>query len=155
MQHFHLERLPLILSKKQAFFKAKKASSARAFSGKEISNLKFEGVEINGELGKFLGSMERNKCAIALTGDSGAGKSYFSYEIADGFIAKELSVGYFTLESGFKKKFKAFAQRHSGNSLFNAFEEGTLNDVRTEAKNFDCLIIDSYSKISNKSKDFE
>ena len=117
--------------------------------------MNFDGVQVKGEIGRFLGTMERNKCAIALTGDSGAGKSYFSYELANAFIGNQLSVGYFTLESGFNNKFKEFASSHSGNFLFKGFEEGKLQDVRTEANNFDCLIIDSYSKISDKAKDFE
>lgn len=150
-----LDRLPVIPSKKTAATKTKKVSSVRAFSGKEISNLNFEGVQIDGEIGKFLGFLERNKCAIALTGDSGAGKSHFSYSLADGFLDIKLSVGYFTLESGFNRKFKTFASKHSHNPMFKAFQEGTLKDVRTEARNFDCLIIDSFSKISAKAKDFE
>lgn len=155
LSEIDLERLPIIKSKKTSIIKSKRISSAQGFSGKEIANMKFDGIQIKGEIGRFLGTMERNKCAIALTGDSGAGKSYFSYELANAFICQKLSVGYFTLESGFNNKFKEFASNHSGNFLFKAFEEGKLQDVRTEANNFDCIIIDSFSKISDKAKDFE
>lgn len=155
LNEIDLERLPIIISNKTISTKSKRISSAQGFSGKEIADMKFDGIQIKGEIGRFLGTMERNKCAIALTGDSGAGKSYFSYELANAFISNKLSVGYFTLESGFNNKFKEFASNHSGDFLFKGFEEGKLQDVRTEANNFDCIVIDSYSKISDKAKDFE
>ncbi|MCR9171824.1 MAG: DUF713 domain-containing protein [bacterium] len=150
-----IERLPIIPSQKQSATKRSRTSDARAYTGSEIASLNFDSLRLNGALGHFLGRLERNKCAIALTGDSGAGKSTFSFTLSDGFLDLGLSVGYFTLESGFTTKFKEFAAKHQGNHNFKAFEEGTLKDVRTEAENFDCLIIDSYSKISQKAADFE
>ena len=154
LKQIDLDRLPII-PKRIKRNQTKRVSSSRAYSGSEIANLDFKYVVLNGELGRFLGKLERNKCAIALTGDSGAGKSTFSYSLADGFVELQQSVGYFSLESGFTNKFKKFAKRHALNRNFKAFEEATLKDVRTEAKNFDCLIIDSFSKISNKAADFE
>ena len=38
---------------------------------------------------------------------------------------------------------------------FDAFQEGQLKDIRNEANNYDCVIIDSYAKISSKPEDFE
>ncbi|GAB5418453.1 MAG: hypothetical protein Crog4KO_33330 [Crocinitomicaceae bacterium] len=154
LQQIDIDRLPAI-AKRIKKHESKRISTSRAYSGNEIANLKFEHVKLKGELGKFLGNLERNKCAIALTGDSGAGKSTFSFSLADGFVELDKSVGYFSLESGFTTKFKEYAKRHRSNRNFIAFEEGTLNDVRTEAKNFDCIIIDSYSKVSQKAADFE
>lgn len=150
-----LDRLPIIPSRKVMPIKSKKTANAQSYTGREIAEISHDYVQLHGELGRFLGKLERNKCAIALTGDSGAGKSHFSYSLANGFLDQNQTVGYFTLESGFNSKFRTFAKRHSGDPNFRAFEEGTLEDVRTEAKNFDCLIIDSYSKISGKAADFE
>lgn len=151
-----LDRLPIKPSRKAKLNRPKRVSPSKAYSGKEILNMKFDGVELKGCLGKFLGKLQREKCAIALTGDSGAGKSTFSFQLAKGFINKGLSVAYFSLESGITESTQESISRFDlEDSLFRTFEEGGLKDVRTEAENFDCVIIDSYAKISGKAVDFE
>lgn len=155
VEEIDLDRLPIIPSRKINSRMPKRVSGTQSYTGREIANIDHDFIQLNDDLGRFLGKLERNKCAIALTGDSGAGKSHFSYTLANGFLDQNQTVGYFTLESGFNSKFKKFAEKHSNNRNFRAFEEASLSDVRTEAKNFDCLIIDSYSKISSKAADFE
>ncbi|NVK65703.1 MAG: ATP-binding protein [Flavobacteriales bacterium] len=99
LSEIDLERIPVIPSYKHPT-KLKAVSSAKAYTGREIADINFNAVQLNGALGRFCGKMERNKCAVALTGDSGAGKSHFSYALADDFVDQNLNVGYFSLESG-------------------------------------------------------
>lgn len=156
LREIDLDRLPIKPSRKAKINRSKRVSPSIAYSGKEILNMKFDGVQLKGSLGKFLGKLQREKCAIALTGDSGAGKSTFSFQLAKGFVNKNLSVAYFSLESGITESTQELISKFELDStLFKTFEEGGLKDVRTEAENFDCVIIDSYSKISSKAIDFE
>ena len=152
-----LDRLPLVPSMKtKSNGKSIRTSSARAYSGREILKMEFNGLKLNGELGKFLGKLQRERCAIALTGDSGAGKSTFSYQIANGFLEKNQTVAYFSLEAGFTESMQQIIEKYGIDKYkFSAFAEGSLKDVRTEANNFDCVIIDSFSKISTRAEDFE
>lgn len=156
LQGIDLDRLPIKPSRKTKLNRPKRVSHSKAYSGKEILNMKFDGVQLKGSLGKFLGKLQREKCAIALTGDSGAGKSTFSFQLAKGFVKKGLSVAYFSLESGITESTQELISKFElDNQLFKTFEEGGLQDIRTEAENFDCVVIDSYSKISSKAIDFE
>ena len=128
----------------------------QGFSGKQVLDMDFNGVRLNGELGNFLGLLQRDKCAVALTGDAGVGKSTFSFEISKRFVEKKLSVAYFALETGISKSVQKLIAHHDlGKYDFKAFGEGSLNDVRYHASKHDCVVIDSYSKISSKPEDFE
>ncbi len=128
----------------------------QGFSGKQILEMDFNGVRLKGDLGNFLGVLQRDRCAIALTGDAGVGKSTFSFEISKQFVEKKLSVAYFALETGISKSVQKLIAHHDlGKYDFKAFGEGSLNDVRYHAGKHDCVVIDSYSKISSKPQDFE
>ncbi len=132
------------------------ANMLQGYSGLEILGMQFDSLELDGELGKFLGQLEREKCAIALTGNSGAGKSYFSFELAAAFRKVNQKVAYFSLESGFNQKFKELIRKYQlGDNRFKAFDEGGLEEVRKVASQFDVVIVDSYAKISSKAVDFE
>ena len=152
-----VNRLPYIPAKKSSNKqKGQRVSASRAYSGREILKMQFDGLILPGELGRFLGKIQRERCAIALTGDSGAGKSTFSFTLTKGFLQIGQSVAYFSLEAGFTESMQELVKRYQLDRYsFRAFGQGTLEDVRTEASNFDCVIIDSYSKISSRPEDFE
>lgn len=156
LKEINLDRLTpkpvLILTKEKSKYKPQ----IRSYSGSEILRMEFDTLELDGELGRFLGKLQRERCAIALTGDSGAGKSTFSYQLAKAFLKKNLSVAYFALETGFTESVKQLIETHKINQYkFEAFDEGSIDDVRNAAPHFDCVIVDSYSKISAKPEDFE
>ncbi len=136
--------------------KEKRKPLVKGVSGREILDMTFNNLELEGELGLFLGLLQRNKCAIALTGDSGAGKTTFSFQLAKGFRNANQSVGYFSLESGITETTQELIENLDlADSKFEVFGEGKLEDVRIQADRFDCIIVDSYAKISSKADDFE
>lgn len=155
--NINLDRLPPIISKQRYLIRKRTDKShLRGYSGSEILKMKFKSLNLNGDLGSFLGKLQREKCAIALTGDSGAGKTTFSYQLARAFLEKNQKVAYFSLESGFTESMQHLIDKYEMNKYkFEAFGEGTLKDVRAMAHQNDCIIVDSYSKISNKAEDFE
>lgn len=156
LQEIDIDRLPFIAPKKREKGKPIRTASVQAYSGRDILSMQFHGILLGGTLGQFVGKLQRERCAIALTGDSGAGKTTFSYDLAHAFLQKGMSVAYFSLESGFTESTQQLiAQNRIDQYTFKAFDQGTLQDVRTEANNFDCVVIDSYSKISTRPEDFE
>lgn len=152
-----LDNLPIKINpKKQDQNNPKAKHIAKGISGNQILKMKFNNLELEGALGEFLGLIQRNKCAIALTGDSGAGKTTFSFNLAKSFMGANQKVGYFSLESGITETTQEIIEDlNLTGSKFEVFGEGDLEDVRLRATNFDCIIVDSYAKISTKAEDFE
>ena len=133
-----------------------RGSYVQGYSGSQILNMKFEEVQLSGELGKFLGKLQRDRCAIALTGDAGVGKSTFSFHIAKLFLKQNMTIAYFALETSISKKTQKMIAHHGlDKHNFKAFGDGKLADIRYHAKKFDCVLIDSFSVISTKAQDFE
>lgn len=123
--------------------------------GQDIQNMKFDTYVLRGELGQFLGELDKNKVAFALTGDSGAGKSYFSFELARLFLDAGMRVKYYALEEGIGKLVQEKLIYYDiGNELI-VEEKATLADIRKDAKTFNVIMIDSYSKIATKPEEFE
>ena len=154
-----LDQLPIKPNPKKQADSTKQVSIkpiAKGVTGDQILKMKFNNLELEGELGQFLGLIQRNKCAIALTGDSGAGKTTFSFILANAFKKADQSIGYFSLESGITETTQTIIDTFNlVGSNFEVFEEGDLEDVRLHSKAFDCIIVDSYAKISSKAEDFE
>ncbi|MBD3639183.1 MAG: hypothetical protein HUJ25_17640 [Crocinitomicaceae bacterium] len=157
LKEIDVENLPPKFNPKKIAQPIKKQKSlARGLSGDQIRKMKFNTLRLGGELGQFIGELQQEKCAIALTGDSGAGKSTFSYQLAKAFLDQDKSVGYFSLESGITENTQKMIDKFEINSpKFEVYPEGTLEDVRILAMKHDCVIVDSYSKISSKAEDFE
>ena len=112
---------------------------AKGLTADQVSKMRFDSLILNGELGLFLGELQRKKCAIALTGDSGAGKSTFSFQLAKAFLDKDKSVGYFSLESGITETTKKLIDSFGINSSkFEIYGDGTLDDIRKLSLKYDC-----------------
>ena len=124
-------------------------------SGTELLNMTFNTFQLNGELGRFLGELDRNMTAFALTGDSGAGKSYFSFELAKLFTDNGFSSKYFALEEGLGKLTQNKVRYYNLNDNLTITGKGTLREVRQDAKSFDLIIIDSFQKLNAKAEEFE
>ena len=129
--------------------------SRQEMSVHDILNLKSETFLMKGELGEFFGQLERQSCAIALIGDSGAGKSYFSYDIAELFDKNGFSVYYFSLEEGLGELTKKKLRDKSFSNKLVLSADGKLPEVRKAAKDFDVIIIDSFGKIEAKPDDYD
>ena len=114
---------------------------------------------LKGDLGRFLGNLERYKLAITLEGDQGAGKTQFAFQLADGFADLGMTIGYYALEIGAKsniviKNRETLLRPHSRKQL-SVSEVAYLKDVQEKAKVFDVIIIDSWTKLDVDSAEFD
>lgn len=126
-----------------------------AVGGAELLNMTFTTFQLDGELGRFLGELDRNMTAFALTGDSGAGKSYFSFELAKAFINHNFKAKYFALEEGLGKLTQNKVRYYNLDNNLTITGNGTLREVRNDAKNYDLIVIDSFQKLNVKAEEFE
>ncbi len=129
--------------------------SKNGVSGAELLNMTFNTFTLDGELGRFLGELDRNMTAFALTGDSGAGKSYFSFELAKVFVENGFSAKYFALEEGLGKLTQNKVREYDLGNDITITGNGTLRDVRRDAKQYDLIVIDSFQKLNAKAEEFE
>lgn len=122
----------------------------------DLQHINFQTFRLSGELGTFLGELDRNKTCFALTGDSGAGKSYFSFEIARLFIAEMgFRVMYFSLEEGLGKLTQEKVAVYGLGNELNLAGTGSLEDVRLAAKQYPMVIVDSFNSLGVKAEEFE
>ncbi len=132
-----------------------KSKSNGNLTANDILNTEYYTFNLLGEIGQFLGNIDRNRCAIALTGDSGAGKSYFSFELAELFDQSGFSVKYYSLEEGIGNLTKEKLALHHFSDHFMLTGEGNIDNIKKDAKDFDVIIIDSFGKLNAKSEDFD
>ena len=123
--------------------------------GTELQNMTFDTFTLDSELGRFLGELDRNMTSFALTGDSGAGKSYFSFELAKVFIENGFKAKYFALEEGLGKLTQNKVRFYDLGNDITITGNGTLRDVRRDAKQYDLIVIDSFQKLNVKAEEFE
>lgn len=103
---------------------------------------------LEGELGAFLGEMDRHMVAIGLTGCSGGGKSTFSLTLAGLFARQGLTVKYFSIEEGLGKSMIAKIKAARLGNDVRMSDGGSLAAVRQDAKRFDVIFIDSYTNLN-------
>lgn len=121
----------------------------------DLLDHKFETFELPGELGKFMGKLERNKTSILLEGPAGSGKSTFALQLANLLMNYGLRGKYFSLEMGLTEGLKDTARRINLNPGLVVSADGDLDDIRREAARNDFLVIDSWQMLRVKPKDFE
>ena len=117
--------------------------------------------KLKGDIGEFLGDLERFELAILLKGDPGAGKSRLSYRFANAFADIGYKVAYNTYEMGknsnliIKMREDYIDKQNQQSILFND-KMNDLEDIKVLAKHFDVVIIDSWGKLKNaKIEDFD
>ncbi|MEM7036169.1 MAG: hypothetical protein AAF570_04245 [Bacteroidota bacterium] len=117
------------------------------FAPSELRNMEFDTIDLpgEGELGTFLGDLEKNILAIALIGDPTAGKSTFSYRLAKVFLNTGRSVKYFALEEGVGRlaSEKLIRADIADDDPFEIVGEGGLAEIRKAAKAWDVVMVDS------------
>lgn len=129
--------------------------NSNGMGGEDIQNMQFDTFVLSDELGRFLGDLDRNKLALALTGESGSGKSYFSYELARLFLDGGFTVKYYSLEEGIGKLTQEKLLVYDIGNEMQLAGEGGLEDIKKAAKKFDVIIVDSFSKLTSNPKEFE
>lgn len=125
------------------------------YNAAEIRKMNFKTFRLPGELGRFLGELDGYKTAFALTGDSGAGKSYFSFSLAKLFLNAGFSIIYYTLEEGQGKLLQKKLNHYDIGPEMEIAEYGTLADVKRDAEVYDVVIVDSFGKLGAKPADFD
>jgi|GEM_PF-1306662 len=132
----------------------KKLNPDESISGTDLLMMDFETFTLDGKIGAFLGSLERYMMAIALTGDSGAGKSYFSFQLAAAFIDAGYAVKYYSLEMGLSGQAKEIIRKY-GCSEMQIVGKANIKTFRQDAKKYDVLIVDSFSKLNPPKGEFD
>ncbi len=133
-----------------------KSSNLDEIGAGDLQEMIFETFTLSGELGAFLGHLDRNKTCFALTGDSGAGKSHFSFEIANLFITDQgFRVKYFSLEEGVGRLTQEKVAKYSFGNELSLAAKGTIEDVRAAAKEYPMVIVDSFNSLGAKAEEFE
>ncbi|MCT4587303.1 MAG: hypothetical protein N4A71_05730 [Carboxylicivirga sp.] len=121
-----------------------------------------EKITLPGDMGKFLGYVERYEYSILLRGEKGAGKTRMMYQMMNTLAKGGFTVGCFSLEIG-KHSNIVTDMRNSylcptivnKVQIAEAAPQG-LDDIRAAAKIFDVVAIDSWGKIPGiKADDFD
>lgn len=127
-----------------------------AVDGSDLATMEFNTFKLQGQLGSFLGNLDRNKLAFALTGESGAGKSWFSFALTRLFTDAGYTCKYFALEEGIGALLQEKVVQYRLDDSSVKFEgEGKLKEVRKAAGQYDLIVVDSFSKLDAKPDDFE
>lgn len=123
--------------------------------GGQLRQMTFKTFRLPGRLGDFLGELDRNMAAFALTGDSGAGKSYFSFMLAKAFLRGGLTLKYFSLEEGIGKVTQEKLDYFDIGDEIVLTGTGSLQDVEQAARHYDVVVVDSFNKLDARPQDFE
>lgn len=108
-------------------------------------------VRLKGELGEFLGDMEKYRLAITLEGDQGGGKTQFAFQLVDAFADLGMNIGVWSIEIG---KQSDLIERHKENYIKPKNRQRvfiTDNDqfdtILEYASKFDVVVLDSFTKV--------
>ena len=118
-------------------------------------------IHLPGDIGLLMGGLERNKCAITIEGDQGAGKSRFVFDLANAFAAVSMKVGVFSLEmaansSTVKKYLEEYIDGHCAANvqITDKLPDG-MNTIRQAASIFDVIVIDSFGKATQNNGELD
>ncbi|MBN2635999.1 MAG: hypothetical protein JXR61_06995 [Prolixibacteraceae bacterium] len=119
-------------------------------------------IDLPGDLGRFLGYVERYEYSILLRGEKGAGKTRMLYQMMNTFAKAGFKVGCFSLEIGKQSNLirdmrNQYISPTIANSVFIADNvPNGLEDIKAAARQFDVVAIDSWGKIpGTKADDFD
>ena len=116
---------------------------------------------LEGELGKFLGDLERFELAITIEGDQGGGKTRLAYQLANAFANIGSEVAIFSLEIGRKSDLirrmrEDYIQPENLKNIFIADQlPKGLDTIKEAAKKFDVIVLDSWNKVGVPSIEFD
>jgi len=119
-----------------------------------LSGVKREVMQLPGDLGKFLGKIERLQYALLLRGEKGAGKTRLTYQLMNLFASQNYSVAAFTLEimkesDLVRRMMEAYILPENRKQISIASEAPNgIDTVREAAKYFDVVVIDSFTKLN-------
>jgi hypothetical protein len=127
-------------------------------SAKDVKNINFaDRIILSGDIGLFLGALEKDKCAITLTGKQGSGKTFFSFDLISKFIERHFSVAYFSCEEGITQltREKLIHYQLDNAESLKIKEQANLLDIHRAASSFDVIVIDSWGKLNADISEFD
>jgi nucleoside-triphosphatase THEP1 len=125
---------------------------------KDVQNINFaDRIQLSGDLGVFLGLLERDKCAITLSGEPGSGKTYLCFDVMSKFVKANLKVCYFSLEEGITHLTQMKLERYNLVNEINLEinESASIEDVKRFSNKFDVIVIDSWGKLNTDIGEFD
>lgn len=120
-----------------------------------------DSFRLKGDLGQFLGDMERFELAMTIEGDQGGGKTRFAYQLADAFSDLGNRVAIFSLEIGRKSDLirrmreEYLRPANLGNIFIADQLPKGLDTIKEAANDFDVIILDSWNKVGVPSLEFD
>ena len=128
----------------------------------DLTDTDIKKITLPGDLGRFLGYVERYEYSILLRGEKGAGKTRLLYQLMNTFALAGFRVASFSLEIGKSSNIvrdmrNTYIHPTIAHNIFIADQTPNgLKDIETAAKQFDVVCIDSWGKIGNtKPDDFD
>ncbi|MDF9799785.1 DNA-binding NarL/FixJ family response regulator [Catalinimonas alkaloidigena] len=150
-----------VVAKKVAPTTKSKAAVLPGFQSVDQLKKSENTFKLKGDIGKLLGDLEKYMLALTIEGDQGAGKTRFTYQLANAFAGSGFDVGVFSLEMGDKsdvvrKMINSYISKPNRTKvqLTGEASEG-IQTIRKYAKNFDVVIIDSWNKLDTDSSEFD
>ena len=116
---------------------------------------------LEGELGIFLGDLERFELAMTIEGDQGGGKTRLAYQLANAFADFGDTVAVFSLEIGKKSDLirrmrEDYIEPENLKNIFIADQlPNGLATIKEAAKKFDVIVLDSWNKVGVPSIEFD
>ena len=109
-------------------------------------------IDLKGQLGKFIGAYEKDRFAIVLRGEKGAGKTRLLCQLIDLFASQNLKSLFLSLEvSPQSELFGNYVSYIGKQNLKNVSVSGdcSMKQLETYCKSFDVIAIDSWGKLQD------
>ncbi|MBL7813250.1 MAG: hypothetical protein JNL57_13595 [Bacteroidetes bacterium] len=111
--------------------------------------------QLPGEIGKWLGKMERYRNVIILHGERGGGKSNLVFDLMDAFahLSWVKTIGFFSLEEGAntdlikRKRDKYFGEDANAKVVIADEAPQGIETVKRAAELMDIVVVDSFGKL--------
>lgn len=111
--------------------------------------------QLPGEIGKWLGKMERYRNVIIVHGERGGGKSNLVFDLMDGFsrLSWVKTIGFFSLEEGAntdlikRKRDKYFGEEANAKVVIADEAPQGIETVKRAAQLMDVVVVDSFGKL--------
>gem|GEM_PF-3300921 len=136
-------------------YQERNATKPSDLTAEDIRNSYYETFSMPTELGRFLGNLDRNKLAFALTGDSGAGKSHLAFALARLFSEENFRTKIFCLEEGIGHLTQEKVNKYNLSEDVVLSGTAALADIRRDAALYDLIVLDSFNKLNVDASEFE
>lgn len=127
----------------------------REIGAGDLQKAEFQSEKLPGEIGKFLGEVDRHGLAILITGEKSTGKSHLAFQISKCFVQHGLTGKFFSLEEGIGKTSQDKVIKYKIGNTLRIIDDASIESVRSAARVFDFVVIDSWLKLGAKATEFD